>query len=151
MDLRGGEIDKENLDALVDARKKTTTDGLAMLKNMTLTVVDGDFPREIVANQNLTFAQFEMPAAKNNNLNYDANRFGPGVKKEGVLKVGSVDWRDVKQQIAREHRTTRIALRLVLGMALLGMVLTLVPRKPKLLVLVTAGYWLVGRYSDGRR
>ncbi len=123
--------------------KKPQTDGLAMLKNMTLTVVDGDFPREMVANQNLTFAQFEMPAAKNNNLNYDANRFGPGVKKEGILKVGSVDWQDVQQQIVRGHRTTRTTLRLVLGMALLGMVLTLVPRKPKLMMLIMLGIGLL--------
>ena len=135
--LRGGEIDKENLAALVQARKTDDRPTVwRMLKDMTMTVVDGDFPREVVANQNLTFAQYQMPAARNNNLNYDANQFGPGVKKEGTLKVGSVDWQRVHQQIAREHRTTRMTLRLVLGMALLGMVLTLVPRKSKLLVLI---------------
>ena len=142
--LRGGEIDGENLGALVDARKKTTSDGLAMLKNMTMTVVDGDFPREVVANQNLTFAQFEMPAARNNSLNYDANRFGPGVKKEGTLKVGSVDWHNVEQQIARGHAATRFGLRSVLGLALLGMVFTLLPRKPKVMVLVVLGFGLLG-------
>ncbi len=134
--LRGGEIDKENLEALVKARQKTTADGLAMLKGMTMTVVDGDFPREVVAKQNLTFAQYEMPAARNNNLNYDANQFGPGIQKEGTLKVGSVDWQRVHQQIAREHQATRMTLRLVLGMALIGLVFTLVPRKPKLIMLV---------------
>ena len=30
---------------------------------MTLTIIDGDFPRETLADENLTFDDFEMPAA----------------------------------------------------------------------------------------
>jgi len=90
--LRGPDIDRQNAVALKDDREKTVAAGLELLKSMTLTVVDGDFPREVLAKENLTFANYRMPRNRNNSLNYDANRFGPGSKKEGTLKVGSIDW-----------------------------------------------------------
>ncbi len=98
--LRGPEIDRKNAMALKGDREKTVASGLELLKSMTLTVVDGDFPREVLAKENLTFANYQMPRNRNNTLNYDANRFGPGSKKEGVLKVGSIDWSKVDAQVA---------------------------------------------------
>ena len=133
--LRGEEVDKENGQALVKARKKTVEDGLAMLKEMTLTVVDGDFPREVISQQNLTFAEYDMPRHRNNNVNYDANLFGPGQKKDGVLKFGQIQWLDVEKQIARDHSRTRIGLRSLIGFGILGMIGTLVYRKPKALLI----------------
>ncbi|MFT5301465.1 MAG: hypothetical protein ACI87E_000636 [Mariniblastus sp.] len=129
--LRGGEVDKENMAALKDERKKTVDAGLAMLKGMTLTVVDGDFPREVIAQENLTFVDFQIPRNRNDALNYDANQFGPGVKKEGVLKIGSIDWNDVDHQITAEHRNTRVALRTLIGFGVLGMIGMIVLRRPK--------------------
>ena len=55
---------------------------------MTLTVVDGDFPREVLADQNLTFADYRMPLRRNNARSYDANMKSPGTEKEGILKLG---------------------------------------------------------------
>ena len=129
--LRGGEVDNENAQALADARKKTVKSGLKMLTDMTLTVVDGDFPREVIARENLTFANYKMPRSRNDSRTYDANRFGPGVKKEGVLKVGLIDWDGVDRQVAREHWNTRFALHALVGLGFLGMLGTLAYRRPK--------------------
>ncbi|MEM9940877.1 MAG: DUF2330 domain-containing protein [Planctomycetota bacterium] len=133
--LRGGEVDVENADALAESRHKTTDKGLQMIKDMTLTVVDGDFPRNVIANQNLTFAEYNMPQNRNNTLNYDANLFGPGVKKEGVIKTSAISWEKVEQRIASQHLWNRIGLNVLVGIGLLGMIGTIAWRKPKLLIL----------------
>lgn len=57
---------------------------------MTLTVVDGDFPRELLARQNLTFAEYNMPAKRNSPESYDAKLNKPAPKKQGILKVGAL-------------------------------------------------------------
>lgn len=118
--LRGQAMDSENSLALADARKTTTGKGLEMLKGMTLTLVDGDFPREVIAKDNLTFADYSMPRSRNNNVSYDANAYGPGKKKDGVLKLGAIDWTDVDQQIANEHRKVRFGLYSMIGLGILG-------------------------------
>ena len=56
-------------------REETTEQGLELLAGMTLSVIDGDFPREVIANQNLTFADYEMPAARNKSEFYDSKVF----------------------------------------------------------------------------
>ena len=128
--LRGEAMDKENSLALSDARKTTTDKGLEMLKGMTLTLVDGDFPREVIAKDNLTFADYSMPRSRNNNVSYDANAFGPGKKKDGVLKLGAINWSDVDQQIVSEHRQVKFGLYSMIGLGMLGMLGTLVYRRP---------------------
>lgn len=141
--LRGGEVDKENALALADSRKKTVEGGLKMLNGMTLTVVDGDFPREVISKENLTFASYKMPRSRNDARSYDANRFGPGEKKEGILKVGLIDWNDVERRTVREHRNTRLALRMLVGLGFLGMLGTLVYRRPKATLLIAVLLGLV--------
>ena len=137
--LRGGEVDKENNAALTEARKSTVAKGLEMLKDMTLTVVDGDFPREVIANQNLTFASYTMPQARNNPLNYDANLFGPGVKKEGVLKTSAISWDQVETRIALNHRLNHIGLYSLVGIGFLGLFGTLLFQKPKAMLMILVG------------
>lgn len=134
--LRGAQLDTENAMALKEAREETTKKGLALLEDMTLTVVDGDFPREVISRDNLTFAQYKMPAARNNPLNYDATNFGPGQKKEGILKTGSIDWNDVDRQIVSENRMLRVGVMSLAGFAFLGMVGTLFYRRPKVVLLL---------------
>ena len=68
---------------------KATGDALKDLDSMTLTVLDGDFPREVLSSRNLTFATYQMPARRNSNLNYDPKTNKPGFKREGVLKMGA--------------------------------------------------------------
>lgn len=128
--LRGEAMDKENSLALVNARNLTTGKGLDMLKGMTLTLVDGDFPREVIAKDNLTFADYAMPGNRNNNTSYDANAFGPGKKKDGVLKLGAIDWNDIDQQIVSEHRQVQFGLYAMIGFGMLGMLGALVYRRP---------------------
>jgi len=79
--LRGGEIDKINTASLEEARKKIVEKALGQLKSMTLTVVDGDFPREVLASRNLTFGEYDMPARRNGPRYYDARRMGPNAPR----------------------------------------------------------------------
>ena len=76
--LRGPELDALHHDALADARQAVLDGALADLEGMTLTVVDGQFPREVLANDNLAFARYEMGADGNRPAVYDAKVFGPG-------------------------------------------------------------------------
>eukprot|EP01047_Picozoa_sp_COSAG01_P023872 COSAG01_NODE_1455_length_10254_cov_84.364057_4_plen_509_part_00 len=101
--LRGPAIDRKNATALKSDREKTVASGLELLESMTLTVVDGDFPREVLAKENLTFANYRMPRNLNNTLNYDAKRFGPGLKKSGKRKVGSIDWNEVDSAVVTRN------------------------------------------------
>ena len=83
--LRGAAIDKLNAQVLAEMNRKTVETALDGVKEMTLTMVDGDFPREVLAGQNLKFANFKMPSRRNNAQSYDATSKKAGGKKEGVL------------------------------------------------------------------
>lgn len=83
--LRGTDIDRLNAEQVKEEQEHIVENALGNLKQMMLTVVDGDFPRDVVANQNLTFSEFSMPAHKNNSLAYDAVKKGPGEKRDGFL------------------------------------------------------------------
>src|SRR5438046_6490138 len=63
--LRGPEIDKLNLESLQKDREKAADAAVAEIKKMTLTIVDGDFPREVLGGQDLKFAEYNMPARRN--------------------------------------------------------------------------------------
>jgi hypothetical protein len=89
--LRGPEIDKPNLLALAEARDKAVKSALDDTKKMTMTIIDGDFPREVVGSQNLLFGEYHMPARRNTPEYYDAKTKKPTAKREGVLKLGALD------------------------------------------------------------
>jgi hypothetical protein len=89
--LRGPEIDKLNLAALDKEREKAVKDALGDLKKMTMTVIDGDFPREVVGAQNLIFGEYRMPARRNSSDFYDAKEKKPAGKREGMLKLGALE------------------------------------------------------------
>ena len=96
--LRGVAIDKLHADSLADDRKKVVTDTLAgNLEKMTLNVIDGDFPRDVIARKNLTFAEYKMPSRRNAAGVYDAKTKGPARQQNGVLKVGKIEFEDSKQ------------------------------------------------------
>ena len=61
---------------------------------MTLTVIDGNFPREVLANQNLTFASYRMPARRNSSRFYDAKSKKPAARQQGVLVEGALSFDD---------------------------------------------------------
>src|SRR5205814_5317734 len=89
--LRGPEIDKLNLAALDKEREKAVKDAADDLKRMTMTVIDGDFPREVVGAQNLIFGEYRMPARRNTSEFYDAKDKKPAGKREGTLKLGALE------------------------------------------------------------
>jgi hypothetical protein len=89
--LRGPEIDKLNLAALDKQREQAVKAALDELKQMTMTVIDGDFPREVVGAQNLIFGEYRMPARRNSSDFYDAKDKKPAGKREGTLKLGVLE------------------------------------------------------------
>ncbi len=89
--LRGPEIDKLNLAALERERDSAIKTALGDVKKMSLTVIDGDFPREVVGAQNLIFGEYRMPARRNSAEFYDAKDKKPAGRRGGVLKLGQLD------------------------------------------------------------
>src|SRR5438067_13221903 len=78
-------------EALDKEREKAVKDAADDLKRMTLTVIDGDFPREVVGAQNLIFGEYRMPARRNAAEFYDAKDKKPAGKREGTLKLGALE------------------------------------------------------------
>ena len=64
--LRGVEIDALHQGQLSAEREQATDGALDDVKEMHLTVLDGVFPQELLAAQNLSFSSYAMPMAKNN-------------------------------------------------------------------------------------
>lgn len=58
---------------------------LRNLDDLTLTVIDGDLPREFLADTDLTFEEFAMSSERNRPERYDAREFGPAKKRSGRL------------------------------------------------------------------
>ncbi|MEM7782512.1 MAG: DUF2330 domain-containing protein [Planctomycetota bacterium] len=83
--LRGPEIDSLMEQVSEKSAQRLVNDALPKLEQMTMTVVDGDFPRQVIASQNLTFQDFQMAASRNRPESYDTKIHRPGGKKEGVL------------------------------------------------------------------
>ena len=98
--LRGKEIDAVNAMAFKKNSKSAVQRGINHLEGMTLTVVDGDFPRDALAKQNLTFATYKMPEKENTYEAYDPKTNKPGKVKNGIRKVGSFDHLSTDQLIA---------------------------------------------------
>jgi len=90
LSLRGAAIDQLNASSVQHQRKADAGKSLERLTSMTLTVVDGDFPRDVIAAQNLKFDTYNMPAERNNAAAYHAGINGPAVKKQGILKTGAL-------------------------------------------------------------
>ncbi len=91
LNLRGKEVDQLNHQVLTNARTAALEGALDDLEGMTFTVVDGDFPREVLADKNLTFAEYQMPARRNNRAAYDVQRHAPGDgKPDGVRVEGAI-------------------------------------------------------------
>ncbi len=128
--LRGADIDKLNNQSLDEERKKAVERSLSKLKGMTLSVVDGDFPRELLGRQNLTFAEYKMPGKRNRPETYGAKLNAPAPKKKGVLKIGALSpITQVEGVAVNEERNSgtssfSIMVFALLSVGLLGLVLT---------------------------
>ncbi|MBW2316953.1 MAG: DUF2330 domain-containing protein, partial [Deltaproteobacteria bacterium] len=86
--LRGPELDAMHRQVLGTEREDMIGQALTDLYGMTLTVIDGDFPREIIANQNLSFVAFNMPAEENQAEKYDVKFNGPAPAMGGFTGGG---------------------------------------------------------------
>jgi len=117
--LRGPAVDGSNAAYLAEQRKKTTDAAVADLKGMTLTVVDGDFPREVVARENLHFASYAMPSRKNHPQAYDAKLFGPAPKQSGVLQTGALFDANGEEAVA-QRISPSVWTGLIAAIALIG-------------------------------
>ena len=83
---------------------------MADLKKMTLTVVDGDFPREVLSDQNLVFSEYRMPRRRNKSNYYDARSKKPVGKMQGILHRGALPAAEPKQSKTTKTRVGRSAL-----------------------------------------
>lgn len=84
LNLRGAGIDRILEEELKKRREEAVLSSLKSVRSMTLTVVDGDFPREYLAKNNLRFERFDMPGHLNARFQYEAVRMGPTGKMSGV-------------------------------------------------------------------
>ncbi|MCH7725183.1 MAG: DUF2330 domain-containing protein, partial [Planctomycetes bacterium] len=133
--LRGADIDKLNGLALAESRKKTLLGALTLLEDMTLTVVDGDFPRELLAKQNLTFAEYRMPRRRNNAAAYDAKINKAAGPKQGILKVGALAPMEKSTVAASDvqpsNTMTLLWLVSAFGISIVGLVVLFGFRRPR--------------------
>ncbi|MCA9672459.1 MAG: DUF2330 domain-containing protein [Myxococcales bacterium] len=117
--LRGAAVDALNAKVLAKARRKAVNNALRYVKQLSLTVVDGDFARDTVAKANLQFAWFRMPAARNNSKRYNARTMGPqNYNPPGVLYRGSLD--AIDRDTRRAQRAPATTPRRFIATAALG-------------------------------
>lgn len=129
--LRGPEIDQVVLENQQEANDKIASQSLQDLQGMTLTLVDGDFPRQVIANQNLKFARYAMPPKRNRAKVYDAKQHGRASNpfdQQGIL-IGQVDlevW-ESQQQVKSYSRWA-----VLVGAISLGLVLSVRRRRKRI-------------------
>jgi hypothetical protein len=135
LSLRGPKIDKLNEASLKAERDQTVKSGLEGIKGMTLSVVDGNFPREVLASHILTFSPYKMPTRRNQREFYDAKTFKPSPVQQGVIHSGAVSM-NVPTMVAPQAETAMAATeasgnRSLYVMLLLGLAIgmTLVVRR----------------------
>ena len=131
LDLRGKEIDTVHAETMEKERKATIDAAIEGVKSMTLTVVDGDFPRDVLARENLTFTDFVMDSAKNSPADYDAKLKEAPPKRSGELHLGQT----VPRRNLKAAGFTVGGLLVSLG--LVGLVFS--PRKKNVLPLLLLG------------
>ncbi len=88
--MRGVEIDALNREELAEQTGRMAKQSLDRLSRMTLSVIDGEFDRNVLAKANLKFAPHRMAAKSNSKMNYDAIQQGPGVNMGGKLYLWEV-------------------------------------------------------------
>lgn len=126
LELRGPEIDGLHREQLERQRDETFNDRLAMLRSLTLTVIDGEFPREFLAARNLLFTDFRMRSRLNTPRFYDARTGKPAKKKEGIL-LETVSLTNLPEAVATaakqntgraENRADKTSMRWLAGLLL---------------------------------
>ena len=124
--LRGIEYDGDIAIAQKEKAAEINDLAIAGLDEMTLTVVDGDFPRSVIASENLTFAKYEMPRAQNNRKTYDSSVHGPGQERQGIL-ISSVEIEFDKIERAVSENAQKQSTGFFIGfvVAMIGLMITI--------------------------
>lgn len=71
--LRGASVDALHAGAVAERQQAAVDGALGDIKEMTLTVIDGDFPRDFLRDNNLFASAYEIPRSQN-----DADAYQPG-------------------------------------------------------------------------
>lgn len=101
LELRGEEIDRLHRAALESEREFELNAVLMDLLDMTLTVVDGDFQREVLRRDNLHFVSYRMPASENTPVSYHAPTHGAQASDPNVDWYGEGKrWVDTDRRAA---------------------------------------------------
>ena len=92
LDLRGSHNDEAIAAVLARRRNMSMGNALRSIHQLTMTVIDGDFRRDVVANHNLTFLPYRMPRDRNNRRSYDARVRGPAPERApGTIYRTTID------------------------------------------------------------
>jgi len=75
--LRGGDLDDLHREAQAEAQEAVAAAAFDDVSDMTLTVIDGEFPRDVLGSENLTFEAYTMDDEENDVAHYDAKAAGP--------------------------------------------------------------------------
>lgn len=121
--MRGIEYDDNIVAAQKKQAAKVADATIQQVAEMTLTLVDGDFPRAVVAGENLSFADYEMPAARNKRRAYDANIHAPGSMRRGRL-ITSAEINYGDNEFQANNRSLLATWSVGVFIFVLGMVLT---------------------------
>lgn len=116
LNLRAPTMDRLHRELLAEQQRAVTETALQDLEEMTLTVIDGDFPRDLLANENLAFASYKMPTHLNSPVSYDATKFGPGGVKSGTVVRG-----DLSAVGKADRRNDLFGFRSPVGIACFGL------------------------------
>lgn len=92
LDLRGPEVDALHEAHLEVERDAGAQKALGALEGMTMSVVDGEFPIQLMKDQDLTFSKFAMAKDLNVPGRYDCKHDGPVVDRGGNLYDEDGEW-----------------------------------------------------------
>ena len=126
--LRGKEVDVIIEKVSGEEAEKLVGKSLDRLKELTLTVIDGDFPRQVIANQNLKFSDFAMAASRNNSLRYDTRMHKAGKKMPGIRISGRL--KDLPAGQALVRNDINVFNSSFASMGIIGVVLLVIGLSP---------------------
>lgn len=97
LELRGKQLDTLHRAELAKLRDKAEARALRAIRNLHLTVIDGEFDKDVIADENITFGRYKMPSHRNKRTSYDAILKGPRGKLGGRVYRASID--DLEQSL----------------------------------------------------
>ena len=126
--LHGPGVDAQHATVLATAQEELATLALSDLESMTMTVLDGDFERKVIAAENVYFTKFAMPADENDARHYNARFLGsispiPATVPTAVAMLHPAHGQLMLQNVATDPAVIRARMKvagLLIGAALVG-------------------------------